>query len=99
MFLASTQLPKLCGFHGLHGDFWENSAHFLKHLQETNSASLSIGLVALAVLVLGKQFFQNKPVALFVHKPLFLNAPDDPELVATSFRYVPQPARRFSQWC
>jgi 3',5'-cyclic AMP phosphodiesterase CpdA len=37
---------------------------------------------------------KGKPVALFVHKPLFLNAPDDPELVATSFRYVPQPARR-----
>jgi 3',5'-cyclic AMP phosphodiesterase CpdA len=36
----------------------------------------------------------GKPVALFLHKPLFLNAPDDPELAATSFRYVPQPARR-----
>jgi len=35
----------------------------------------------------------GKPVALFLHKPLFLNAPDDPELAATSFRYVPQPAR------
>lgn len=36
----------------------------------------------------------GKPVALFVHKPLYLNAPDDPELVATSFRYVPMPARK-----
>jgi 3',5'-cyclic AMP phosphodiesterase CpdA len=36
---------------------------------------------------------QGKPVALFLHKPLFLNAPDDPELVATSIRYVPMPAR------
>jgi 3',5'-cyclic AMP phosphodiesterase CpdA len=35
----------------------------------------------------------GKPVALFVHKPLYLNAPDNPELVATSFRYVPMPAR------
>jgi 3',5'-cyclic AMP phosphodiesterase CpdA len=35
----------------------------------------------------------GKPLALFLHKPLFLNAPDDPELAATSFRYVPQPAR------
>ena len=32
-------------------------------------------------------------MALFLHKPLFLNAPDDPELVATSIRYVPMPAR------
>ncbi|SHJ39484.1 Calcineurin-like phosphoesterase [Bradyrhizobium lablabi] len=35
----------------------------------------------------------GKPVALFLHKPLFLNAPDDPELAATSIRYVPMPAR------
>ena len=36
----------------------------------------------------------GKPVALFLHKPLFLDAPDDPELPDTSIRYVPQPARR-----
>ena len=36
----------------------------------------------------------GKPIALFLHKPLYLNAPDDPELEATSIRYVPQPARR-----
>src|SRR6185503_6890577 len=33
---------------------------------ETNFAALSIGLAALAVLVLGKVFLKNKPVALFV---------------------------------
>ncbi|GLR85975.1 metallophosphoesterase family protein [Bradyrhizobium iriomotense] len=36
----------------------------------------------------------GKPIALFVHKPLFLNLPGDPETVDTSIRYVPQPARR-----
>ena len=35
----------------------------------------------------------GKPVALFLHKPLYLNAPGDPELVATAIRYVPMPAR------
>ena len=35
----------------------------------------------------------GRPVALFIHKPLFLNLPDDPELPETSIRYVPQPAR------
>jgi 3',5'-cyclic AMP phosphodiesterase CpdA len=35
----------------------------------------------------------GKPLALFLHKPLYLNTPDDPELAATSIRYVPQPAR------
>jgi len=35
----------------------------------------------------------GKPVALFLHKPLYLNAPDDPELEATAIRYVPMPVR------
>jgi 3',5'-cyclic AMP phosphodiesterase CpdA len=35
----------------------------------------------------------GKPVALFLHKPLFLNTPDDPELAATAIRYLPMPAR------
>lgn len=66
LFLASTQLPKLCGFKGSHGDFWERSGHFLSHLGETNFASLTIGLLALAVLVAGKVWLKDKPVALFV---------------------------------
>jgi 3',5'-cyclic AMP phosphodiesterase CpdA len=35
----------------------------------------------------------GRPVALFLHKPLFLNAPGDPELAASAIRYVPMPAR------
>ncbi|TFV76400.1 metallophosphoesterase [Bradyrhizobium frederickii] len=35
----------------------------------------------------------GKPIALFLHKPLFLNLPDDAETPETSIRYVPQPAR------
>ena len=66
LFLASTQLPKLFGMPGTHGDFWQNAAHFLRHLGETNPASLAIGGSALAILVLGKIFLKNKPVALLV---------------------------------
>ena len=66
LFLASTQLPKLLGIHGEHGNFWVNSRYFLKHLGETNPTSLTVGGIALAVLVLGKVFLKNKPVALFV---------------------------------
>lgn len=36
---------------------------------------------------------QRKPVALFIHKPLYRNSPNDAEIAATSFRYVPMPAR------
>src|SRR6266403_463349 len=66
LFLASTQLPKLFGFHGAHGSFWENTGFFLKHLNETNSMSILVGGIALALLVLGKIFFNHKPVALLV---------------------------------
>jgi high affinity sulfate transporter 1 len=66
LFLASTQLPKLFGFHGAHGDFWENCAYFFTHLNETNALSLGIGGAALALLILGKMFLKNRPVALFV---------------------------------
>jgi len=66
LFLASTQLPKLIGVHGAHGNFWENAGHFLKHLGEMNPTSLLVGGSALAVLVAGKLFLKNKPVALFV---------------------------------
>ena len=66
LYLASTQLPKLCGFKGSHGDFWERSGHFIRHAGETNPASLAIGVAALAVLALGKKFLPNKPVGLVV---------------------------------
>lgn len=36
----------------------------------------------------------GRPVALFLHKPLYLNSPDDPELAASAIRYVPLPPRR-----
>jgi sulfate permease, SulP family len=66
LFLASTQLPKLFGFHGAHGSFWENAGFFFKHLSETNATSLLVGGIALALLILGKIFLKHKPVALFV---------------------------------
>ena len=66
LFLASTQLPKLFGFHSAHGSFWENTGFFFKHLGETNSMSFLVGGIALALLILGKIFLKHKPVALFV---------------------------------
>jgi SulP family sulfate permease len=66
LFLASTQLPKLFGYGGSHGSFWQNSGHFLRHLDETNYTSLLVGGTALAVIACGKVFFKNKPVGLLV---------------------------------
>jgi 3',5'-cyclic AMP phosphodiesterase CpdA len=37
----------------------------------------------------------GKPLALFLHKPLYLHSPDDPELAASAVRYIPpQPRTR-----
>jgi SulP family sulfate permease len=66
LFIASTQLPKLFGFKGSQGDFWERSGYFFSHLGETNMTSLLLGLGALAVLLVGKRFLKNKPVALLI---------------------------------
>jgi high affinity sulfate transporter 1 len=66
LFLASTQIPKLLGIPGAHGNFWENSGHLVRHLHEANPASVAVGAAALAVLVLGKVLARHKPVALFV---------------------------------
>jgi SulP family sulfate permease len=66
LYLASTQLPKLFGFKGGEGSFWGRSGHFLSHLGATNLPALTIGLCALAALLLGKVFLKNRPVGLFV---------------------------------
>ena len=66
LYLASTQLPKLFGFKGSHGDFWERSAYFIGHLGDTHVAALVLGASAFAVLVAGKFFLKNRPVAFVV---------------------------------
>lgn len=66
LYLASTQLPKLFGIAGTHGDFWERMRHLIGSLGETHAAALGLGLAALLLLVAGKRFLPNRPVALFV---------------------------------
>lgn len=66
LHLASTQLPKLLGFKGSHGDFWERMGHVFSHLGETNATSLALGAAALGLLILGKRILPNRPVSLLV---------------------------------
>lgn len=66
LHLASTQLPKLFGVKGGHGNFWERMGEFFHHVGEINTPSFILGGVALAVLIWGKKLLPNKPVALFV---------------------------------
>jgi high affinity sulfate transporter 1 len=66
LYLASTQLPKLLGLEGTHGDFWQRMAWLLEHLGETHLPSLAVGLLALALLFAGHVFLPTRPVALLV---------------------------------
>jgi SulP family sulfate permease len=66
LYLASTQLPKLFGIAGSHGNFWERVWGFVTHLGETNWVSVALGTGALVVLILGKKFLPNRPVAILV---------------------------------
>src|SRR6266480_302984 len=61
LVLASTQLPKLCGFSGGHGNFWERAIYFVRHLPDTNYLALTVGAIALCVILLGKRFLKNRP--------------------------------------
>jgi sulfate permease, SulP family len=66
LYLASTQLPKLFGFKGTHGDFWERSAYFISHLGDTHQTSLMVGVVAFMALIAGKIWLKHRPVAFLV---------------------------------
>ena len=62
-----------------------------------NSLVMNTGLASEAEqydwLALQLSSADGKPVALFLHKPLYLNSPEDPELAASAIRYIPMPAR------
>ena len=66
LYLASTQLPKLFGFNGTHGDFWECSAYFVAHLGDTHGVSVLVGIAALTALIAGKLWLKHQPVAFLV---------------------------------
>lgn len=64
--LAGTQVPKLLGFPGGEGSFWERLAHIATHIGHSHPASVALGIAALAVLLAGKAWLPGRPVALAV---------------------------------
>ena len=66
LVLAMTQLPKLLGIAGSHGNFWERAHDLFAHAAEANPASLALGVAALAILLAGKRWLPNRPVSLLV---------------------------------
>jgi high affinity sulfate transporter 1 len=65
-YLASTQLPKLFGFKGTQGDFWDRAIYFARNLGDTQPMALITGASALAILIAGKLWFKKLPTAFLV---------------------------------
>ena len=68
LFLASTQLPKLFGLHGAHGDFWRNICATSSPISTRPIAPLARDRACRThqYFILGKIFLKHRPVALFV---------------------------------
>ena len=66
LVIASTQLPKLFGISSGGNNFFTRTIEVLRHLGETNLASLGVGLGALALIVLGERLLPRRPITLFV---------------------------------
>src|SRR5579863_1738840 len=60
--IAMTQLPKLFGVKGGGENFFERAWTLAGQLGDTNSVVLSLGLGALALLLLGDKFLPGRPI-------------------------------------
>jgi high affinity sulfate transporter 1 len=66
LVIAATQLPKLLGVPGGGDDFFERIWLLSQQLGATNLVTLTIGLIALALLLAGDRLLKGWPVALVV---------------------------------
>src|SRR4051812_20705542 len=62
--IAMTQLPKLFGVDGGGHNFFERLFLLLGQLGNTQLVVLAVGLIAIALLLLGERLFPGRPVAL-----------------------------------
>ena len=66
LVIASTQLPKLFGVVSGGGNFFTRIINLVRHLGDTNLATLGVGVGAIALLVVGERVLPRRPIALFV---------------------------------
>jgi SulP family sulfate permease len=64
--IAIKQVPKLFGFEGGHGNFWERLYDIIMHLSETHFLTLVVGLASIALLFFLEHRFHKLPAALIV---------------------------------
>jgi len=66
LYIAMTQLNKLFGIHGGHGEFFERFFYLFNHLGDMHWPSLVLGISAIICLAAGHKYLPKLPVALFV---------------------------------
>lgn len=66
LVIATTQLPKLFGVSSGGSDFFSRIIDLVRHLGDINMPSLGVGVVCLALLILGERFLPGRPVVLGV---------------------------------
>ena len=66
LYIASTQLSKLFGIHGAHGQFVERIIHLGQNIGHVNFYALLLSLTGIAVLILGEHKLRRWPWALIV---------------------------------
>ena len=66
LVIASTQLPKLLGTAGGGDDFFERVWLLLQQVPLASPLTLTVGLIAIALLLLGDRLLPGRPIALLV---------------------------------
>ncbi len=66
LVIAATQVPKLFGVSSGGHEFFECLADLFRHFGDLNLPSLLVGMVSLAIILLGERFLSGRPVALGV---------------------------------
>lgn len=66
LYIASGQLPKLCGIYGASGTFFERIYYLLLHIHEINVATLVIGIIGIIFLILSTKKFPKLPNTLLL---------------------------------
>ncbi|WP_313695276.1 SulP family inorganic anion transporter [Halorarum halobium] len=66
LYIISTQLGKLLGISGSEGTFFERVWFVLVNLNEAQAATVAVGLISIALLLLGERYVPRLPTALVV---------------------------------
>jgi len=66
LFIASGQLPKLFGISGASGNFFQRISYLILHIDQTNLATLAVGVGGLLFLIIATKKFPKLPNTLIL---------------------------------